>query len=204
MWFTKTTKTQQKLVFLFSKLSYFLLMPFPTTTPVMPRTTGKLNVVVDVLEKTNAPPRPVQHLPEKNCLSPTRGALPAAGNHAPTMARPGSCWSSPPTCVEPRTTGKLNVAVDVLKKPSSPPRPVQHLPEKNCLSPTRGALPAGNNAPTMARPGSCWPYPATPVVRCTTNGMNVVVDVLEKTSALQRPVPHLHLPKENWAPCSNS
>ena len=58
-------------------------MPFPTT-PVVPRTTDELNVIVDVLKETSAPQRPVRHLPKKNCLSPTaRGSLPAK-HHAPT------------------------------------------------------------------------------------------------------------------------
>ena len=80
-------------------------MPFPTA-PVVPRTTNETNVVFDVLKETSAPT--VQHLPKEkeNCLfSPTRrGALPAAGNHAPTVvARPSSCWPVPTTAAN---TGK--------------------------------------------------------------------------------------------------
>ena len=44
----------------------FMLMPFPTSTPVMPRRTDGLNVIVDVLKETIAPQRPVQHPPKKN------------------------------------------------------------------------------------------------------------------------------------------
>ena len=62
-------------------------------TPIVPRCMDESNVVVGVLKKTNAPPRPVQHLlQEKNCLSPTRRAL-LAGHHAPTLhvtIRPGA------------------------------------------------------------------------------------------------------------------
>ena len=117
-------------------------MPCPTT-PVVPRTTGELNVAVGTLQETNAPQQPVQHLPKENCLSPTREALPAR-NHAPTMTRPGSCKPFSTIPVVPRRTGEVNVVVAVLKKKSAPPRPVQHLPKENCLGLLRRSLPAGN------------------------------------------------------------
>jgi hypothetical protein len=46
-----------------------LLMPRPTTTPFVPRTTDVLNIVPDVRGKTCTPHRPVQHLSKKNCLT---------------------------------------------------------------------------------------------------------------------------------------
>ena len=121
-------------------------MPCPTT-PVVPRTTDKLNVAVGTLQETNAPQRPVQHLPKENCLSPTREALPAlpaAGNHALTITRSGSCKPFSTIPVVPRRTGEVNVVVAVLKKKSAPPRPVQHLPKENCLGLLRRSLPARN------------------------------------------------------------
>ena len=130
----------------------------------MPRGANVLNVVVDLLKQTSAHPRPVQHLPEENGLSPTRGALPA-GNHAPTMmARPGSCGPFPATPGVPRRTDELNVIVDESKKTSAPPRPVQHPPKEHCLSPTRGALPVGYHAPTRStRHGAGGQRPTTAV-----------------------------------------
>jgi hypothetical protein len=148
----------------------------------MPPVANVLNVVVGTLKETSAPPRPVQHLPEEICLSlsPTR-ALPA-GNHAPTMTTPGSCWSYPATPVAPRSTGALNIVPDVRKETCTPHRPEQHLSTKNCLSPTQqeGALPAENHAPTtsptiMFRPGSCWPGPTA--AADTGQGVSVGVGV---------------------------
>jgi surface protein len=69
-------------------------MPFPTT-PVLPRRTDGLQEFEDVLQDTSTPHRPVQRLPEKLCLSPTRGVLPA-GHHAPTLTtRPGAGGQRP-------------------------------------------------------------------------------------------------------------
>jgi hypothetical protein len=124
-------------------------MLYPAT-PVVPRTTDGLQEFEDVLVEPCAPQRPVQRLPEKVCLCPTRGVLPAAGNHAPTMARLASRWPFPTTPVAPRRTDALIVGVEGLKDMSATPRPVQHLP-----SPTRGALLAGHHAPTLTtRPGA--------------------------------------------------
>jgi len=146
-----------------------------TTTPNMPRNVNVLNVVVDTLKDTSAPPRPVQHLPKEHCLSPTRGALPAR-NHAPTMmSGSGSCGPFPTTTpVVPRRTDGLNVVVDLLKQMSAYPRPVQHLPKEICLSPT--ALPAGNHAPTLSiRPGAGGQRPTT--AANVGQGSQVGVDV---------------------------
>jgi hypothetical protein len=69
-------------------------MPFPTP-PVLPRRTDGLHEFEDVLQDTGTPHRPVQRLPEKVCLTPTRGVLPA-GHHAPTLTtRPGAGGQRP-------------------------------------------------------------------------------------------------------------
>jgi hypothetical protein len=78
------------------------------------------------------------------------------------MARPVSCGLFLTTPVGPCRTGVLNIAANVLKNPSAPQRPVQHLPKKHCLTPTQGVLLAGNHAPTLTiRPGAAGQRPTT-------------------------------------------
>jgi surface protein len=85
-------------------------MPFPTT-PVLPRRTDGLQEFEDVLQDTSTPHRPVQRLPEKVCLSPTRGALPAGGHHTPTLTtRPGAGGQRPTTAAD---VSQGSVSVDV-------------------------------------------------------------------------------------------
>ena len=136
-------------------------MLFPAT-PVVPRTTDGLQEFEDVLVEPCAPQRPVQRLPEKVCLSPTRGVLPA-GHHAPTITRPGSCKLFSTTPVVTRRTGESGIVVDVLKETCAPPRPVQHLPKENCLSPLPGpllqTLLATNHASTHRPTRSLWTTP---------------------------------------------
>ena len=79
-------------------------MPFPTT-PVVPNTTNELNVVVVEPKVTSTPQRPVQHLPEENCLRLLRNnrRLPAE-NHAPTGAPTQGPtrfpWTAPHHCTQ--------------------------------------------------------------------------------------------------------
>ena len=99
-------------------------MPF-STTPVVPRRTGGLEMFADVLEKNKTlPPRPVQHHPKEICLSPTRElpALPAAmigAKHTNTVVLVKKGTTTQPSTTQSSTTPGSNVQVVIRSRPQN-------------------------------------------------------------------------------------